>query len=887
MLNLFSNKQIRFNVKPVIYNVIKKNTEWLFNSETNIGANSIYFPLPSIQWFTNIYSFNKSYIKGLISYDAILNKLVKSYSNMLEYRIKILFKRRRDNKIRYSANKAYVSRAELNHTNTNTSVKMNLFNKYKLFVERYMWNVITLQNYKKKTPNHKNRLLHSLKNNYITYKKWNMVILRSGAPIELFMGSIKNVRRVVHITWDRFISFNKNFKYISTFFTSTNKIHFNNFKFNGLHTNSNELGLNSLIEKFYKKNTSMNLVELKSIALNSDVFSSAVALKLRDRKNKAVRILRKAILQMVRIPDLHTLITFDDNIEAMDKDNIIKTIKQQIVSGVRFEASGRLTRRLTAMRAVFKYRYAGSLKNIRSSFNNTPSTMLRGYVKSNSQYTLINSKTRNGTFGLKGWVSSHNFMLERIYLLLKVVCLQLVGGKAILNYLRILKDICAPGLGWALHNPPKPHAFTSLPLQSNIFLTIIKSVKVRLILDTKRLILNVVLKKMLAIINNYKKNAKFNGLIIKITSLIIKICNIYTLFIKITDVFVSITITIAKTRYPLVYDIFMVLHYEYVQIVTGNLHSKHIYMFLFLGFYIDNVDYLYWVIVMALCPKVERYVSNYLSPNHYLSRFIVYLIKIVYVLSLTMCVNSILTSIILPIYSKIIISLKEMFEGILKMAGNDKNNPNTGGPGNNNPTPNPNPNPKSDYTIGSSKSESNKKKKDLEKDYTYEQNYDNFLRAVDNITEYKAYNNRTFNMPRILENYREYLSTQDKIDLNDLLNKKSHKVRWSEKTTVKEYWEKMLEVQKVNFKQKEDIINIFYKNSKMIQTQHLGGKGNYKSKEFKKELKIFHDRALQDYSVKKSIVLEQIKRKDGFEEQLRFAGSSAHKTFTDVLKKED
>ena len=28
------------------------------------------------------------------------------------------------------------------------------------------------------------------------------------------------------------------------------------------------------------------------------------------------------------------------------------------------------------------------------------------------------------------------------------------------------KDKCAPGLEWALHNPPKPHAFTSLPLQS-------------------------------------------------------------------------------------------------------------------------------------------------------------------------------------------------------------------------------------------------------------------------------------------------------------------------------------------------------------------------------------------------------------------------------------
>jgi hypothetical protein len=145
----------------------------------------------------------------------------------------------------------------------------------------------------------------------------------------------------------------------------------------------------------------MELVELKSIYLNSDVFSSAVALKLRDRKNKVVRILRKAILQMVRIPDLHTLITWDDNMETMDKNNIPNTIKQQVVSGVRFEASGRLTRRLTAMRAVFKYKQDGTLKNIRSSLNAKPSTMLRGWVKSNSQYALINSKTRNGTFGLK------------------------------------------------------------------------------------------------------------------------------------------------------------------------------------------------------------------------------------------------------------------------------------------------------------------------------------------------------------------------------------------------------------------------------------------------------------------------------------------------------
>jgi heme/copper-type cytochrome/quinol oxidase subunit 2 len=62
-------------------------------------------------------------------------------------------------------------------------------------------------------------------------------------------------------------------------------------------------------------------------------------------------------------------------------------------------------------------------------------------------------------------------------LFLQIVYLQLVKGKAVFgypwavpqlfsDYLRILKDTTASGLEWALHNPPKPHAFTSLPLQS-------------------------------------------------------------------------------------------------------------------------------------------------------------------------------------------------------------------------------------------------------------------------------------------------------------------------------------------------------------------------------------------------------------------------------------
>ena len=261
----------------------------------------------------------------------------------------------------------------------------------------------------------------------------------------------------------------KLFRLQKILFNSTKLINFNKFKFNNINLNLRDLGLISLIEKLYNKKVEIDLVELKSIHLNSDVFSSAVALKLRDRKNKAVRILRKAILQMVRIPDLHTLITFDDRMEAINKNNIIDTIKQQIVSGVRFEASGRLTRRLTAMRAVFKYRYAGSLKNIRSSFNNKPSTMLRGYVKSNLQYSLINSKTRNGTFGLKGWVSSHGFSVVDLYLIpvcrINLSLALIIAFRCLIYYWGTLKACSI--WEWTFKNPPKPHQFSSIQLKSS------------------------------------------------------------------------------------------------------------------------------------------------------------------------------------------------------------------------------------------------------------------------------------------------------------------------------------------------------------------------------------------------------------------------------------
>ena len=419
--------------------------------------NLIYYPSSSKEWFSSVYSYNKAFTKPLIALDFNLNKVFSSYFNMASDSVKRLFKRRRHNKSRYSANKVYVSRAELKHTNTKLLIILSTFNKQKSTFLRWTRQIIYLQKVYKisdflkdrylaknngffttflKTLVHKSRLIrvereekgktivewfifnavnrsnhkfnYVFKRKFFLFMKWNMPFLNKN-PKNILTNFFLNFKKKKHYEIPSYNRgyFKKNFSWEKLLCKSTRLISFNKSKFNNLVLNLRNLGLTSLLEKLYGKKVVIKLVDLKSIHLNSDVFSSAVALKLRDRHNKAFKVLKKAILQMVRIPDLHTLITFDDNNQTMNKNNIVNTIKQQIVSGVRFEASGRLTRRLTAMRSVFKYRYTGSLKNLRASFNRKAAVLLRGYAKANSQYTVINSKTRNGTFGLKGWVSSH------------------------------------------------------------------------------------------------------------------------------------------------------------------------------------------------------------------------------------------------------------------------------------------------------------------------------------------------------------------------------------------------------------------------------------------------------------------------------------------------
>lgn len=200
--------------------------------------------------------------------------------------------------------------------------------------------------------------------------------------------------------------------------------------------------LKKLLSKLYKKKIVLNLIKLKNYFLNSDILTQIITKKTSRRNSRILKVLNASIAKLqtpvfnkryiLRTPTKYKFIgtqntlvkNISENLNAtkISQDNlskfinenykentsetILNSIQNKTVSGVRLKASGRLTKRIVAARSISKLRWVGTLKNIDSSYRGLSSTMLRGYIRSNTQLTKLKSKTRIGSFGIKGWVST-------------------------------------------------------------------------------------------------------------------------------------------------------------------------------------------------------------------------------------------------------------------------------------------------------------------------------------------------------------------------------------------------------------------------------------------------------------------------------------------------
>lgn len=415
MLNIFKQKFSKKLIRTSLQLKDKKNIE------ENLKYNKYFVPGES-EWHNNIYSYNKNYIKSLPSIDNKVSELIKSYFNYYMSEQDTQDKKSFNAQLklkRLSVNKIFVSNVQVKHTNSKVFVILHTYNEE----ERYLKNTLKIDpNFKIKEGKmglieiylKKINLIKSKVLSISKYVEQKNILFNRGDSDTVIQNKSQIYKSFVDHLLDKYLNKEMlNINYLQ-------KLYLNRSKF----MHSNLLYLNNIISMLYGKQVEFNIVNLKYLHLNSDLLLESVALKLNNRQNKLIRTL-KTCLSMVELPNYNRY-TINYNMKSdykgsqdtlqqfltrrifvNDNYKIINFIRHKTINGIRLEASGRLSKRFTASRSVFKFNYIGSLKNIRSSYTGLPSSVVRGHMKSNIQYTKISSKTRNGSFGLKGWVSSN------------------------------------------------------------------------------------------------------------------------------------------------------------------------------------------------------------------------------------------------------------------------------------------------------------------------------------------------------------------------------------------------------------------------------------------------------------------------------------------------
>ena len=440
--SVVSYKKATNNIKPINLQYIYTNFFSKFIlSRLTISENLFFLFFPKKN--NLLFFFDKDNIKN----STLLRKKTLRLSRLLKYRLRQKsylksFKNR-------SVNKLYVSKPEVKYSIKEVIITIYVYNREKFFVLKKLSRLNAYFNYiikinKSKKSFVKNKALKKIDSSFKNIKKDVMFKLINLIPLYKYSSNLYNNFENDHNTSSNFFILFKlrSNKYIlnnikKIFYMNLKKvfmckyyigiIYLANYKFN----NNSLTELKNKLYIIYKKKIILNIVNLKYLYLENTIFLDALINKLNDRKKKALKVIRKG-LSLGKIVKLHPLFYREREVEKKGsyselnkiedklvdlinlKDNkknkyinIISGLKNKHVSGLRVEAKGRLTKRLTASRAVYKISYKGSLKNIYSSYNKISTLILRGVTKSNTVNINANSKNRNGSYGVKYWLSTY------------------------------------------------------------------------------------------------------------------------------------------------------------------------------------------------------------------------------------------------------------------------------------------------------------------------------------------------------------------------------------------------------------------------------------------------------------------------------------------------
>ncbi len=370
-----------------------------------------HYPPSTREWSNSIYVYNKIALSTIAHATVSSMKLIKSYFNLYNYKLE---RRIRNDRLllrlrRLSSHRIFVSDGEFKHTNNKVTITLYLFNRQRV-------------NYNKKIYKSSfTRLsLPNIKKVFLLIKQKGILSLRNANKRKLSVLKVLKSHNKEVLTYtglsEHVINFYKKFikkslTKLKLYIYYNQLIYINKSKFNYTYLQY----LKKHLEKIYNKNVEFNLVNIRRFYLNSHIFSEAFTLKIRKNRRKLLRYLN-LIKRKVKLHDKKNLY-YQPILSYLNQNvyvngtylnkAVLNNIKYKHITGFRLEANGRLTRRYTASKSVSKLRYKGNLLNIDSSYRGISSVLLKGNLKPNLQYSKLESKTRIGSFGIKGSISSN------------------------------------------------------------------------------------------------------------------------------------------------------------------------------------------------------------------------------------------------------------------------------------------------------------------------------------------------------------------------------------------------------------------------------------------------------------------------------------------------
>jgi len=306
------------------------------NINTKFINKSRYAPAYSKEWINTIYNYNYNFIKNIPVYDLNINSLIKNYFNLyFNYKyIQHKYISRRD--LRKSLNKIYVSKAEIKHTSTKVLITIYVYNRERFtLLKKILGFSSTLSTTRRKLT----RNVHSI--------FFKAILLYIRVQIKKLISSIFKVPAIqvdneehkllpVYLQKElQDIQFSNKrssfllYKLLSSIRRYKLRLNLNKYKFEEKFLTI----LSGAIGKYYNKKVEFNIIKLKSLAYNKDIFLQILRTRLEKRKAPPMKMMN-ILLSKISIPKRNIVLEKSNMIDTRNRVSLHNKYKSLNISTI-------------------------------------------------------------------------------------------------------------------------------------------------------------------------------------------------------------------------------------------------------------------------------------------------------------------------------------------------------------------------------------------------------------------------------------------------------------------------------------------------------------------------------------------------------------------------